>query len=164
MKRLWAPWRTAYIRGAIQGRDSGCFLCGCRGTPKRDRSNLVLLRGRACFVVLNRFPYNVGHLMIAPYAHKAKLAGLDDAERAELLALAARLQEALDRAFKCDGHNLGINVGRVAGAGLPGHLHLHLVPRWSGDTNFMPVVGETKVMPIGLDEVYRTLARELRRK
>lgn len=135
-----------------------CFLCVCRA-GRDDRKNLVVARGRTCFVVLNKFPYNAGHLMVAPLAHKAKLAGLTDGERAEMLGLAARAQEALDRAFKPHGYNLGINLGRVAGAGLLGHVHLHIVPRWDGDTNFMPVTAETKVVPISLREAYAAIAR-----
>ena len=162
MKKLWAPWRAAYVKTAASGADSGCFLCDDARAPKKDRANLVVLRGDSCFAVMNRFPYNVGHLLIAPYAHKAGLADLRAAERAEMLAQAATLQAALDDAFHCDGHNLGINIGRAAGAGLPGHLHLHIVPRWNGDTNFMPTVGETKVLPVSLDEVYRELKKRLR--
>jgi len=161
MKRIWAPWRATYIKKAAAGAEAGCFLCDYVGTPKKDRANLVLLRGDAVFVVMNRFPYNVGHLLIAPYAHKASLIGITDAERAEMLRLAARAQEALDDAYQCDGHNLGINIGRVAGAGLPGHLHMHIVPRWSGDTNFMPVIGGAKVMPLSLGEVYSALRKRL---
>ncbi len=162
MRRLWAPWRAAYVKTATSGGDPGCFLCDCIPTPRKDRANLVLRRGDSCFVVMNRFPYNVGHLLIAPYRHQAKLADLKRRERAEILAQAAAMQAVLDDAFHCDGHNLGINIGRAAGAGLPGHLHLHLVPRWNGDTNFMPTVGETKVMPVGLDAVYRELKKRLR--
>lgn len=161
MKPLWAPWRSAYIKSARAGK-AGCFLCDYRKTPKRDRTNLVLLRGETCLVVMNRYPYNVGHLMVAPLRHVGDLGRLDDAERVELLTLAGRAQRALDQAFRCDGHNLGINLGRAAGAGLPGHLHLHVVPRWIGDTNFMPTVGGTKVLPFGLDETYAALAKALK--
>jgi ATP adenylyltransferase len=161
VKRIWAPWRSAFVRKATEGKAGGCFLCEYAPAPKKDKTNLVVLRGGTCFVVMNRFPYNVGHLLIAPYRHKARLADISDDERAEMLRLAATMQEALDREFQCHGHNLGINIGKVSGAGLPGHLHLHIVPRWSGDTNFMPVVGGAKVMPVSLDEVYRALRRRV---
>ncbi len=137
-----------------------CFLCAYRAAPKKDRANLVLARGRACFVVMNRYPYNVGHLLIAPMRHEAELGGMTGEEREEMLALAARSQKALDGAFRPNGYNLGINLGRTAGAGLPGHIHLHVVPRWNGDTNFMPVTGETKVLPIGLGDAYTAIKRK----
>ncbi len=138
-----------------------CFLCAYAGQRKKDRANLVLARGRACLTVMNRFPYNVGHLMVAPAAHKPDLAALDASERDELLSMAADAKRALDRAFKPHGYNMGINLGRVAGAGLLGHVHLHVVPRWDGDTNFMPAVADTKVMPMGLREAYAAIARHL---
>lgn len=160
MDRLWAPWRMSYIKK--HSDKTPCFICsGVRA--KRDRSNLILVRGRTCLTMMNRFPYNVGHLMVAPVAHKADLAALDDAERSEMLLMASQAQKALDGAFKPHGYNLGINLGRVAGAGLLGHVHLHLVPRWNGDTNFMPVTGETKVMPMSLGEAYAAVARGLKR-
>ncbi len=137
-----------------------CFLCAYRTAPKKDRSNLVVARGRACFVVMNRYPYNVGHLLVAPLRHEAELGGMTGEEREEMLALAARSQKALDGAFRPDGYNLGINLGRTAGAGLLGHIHLHVVPRWNGDTNFMPVTGETKVMPIGLGDAFKAIKRK----
>ncbi len=158
MERLWAPWRMTYIRA--HSDKAPCFICA-GAKRKRDRASLILARGRTCLTMMNRFPYNVGHLMIAPYAHKAALADLTADERAELLGMAAGAQRALDGAFKPAGYNLGINLGRVAGAGLPGHVHLHIVPRWDGDTNFMPVTAGTKVMPMGLDEAWRAIHRHL---
>jgi ATP adenylyltransferase len=136
-----------------------CFLCDYRRTPRKDRPNLVLGRGETCFVVMNRFPYNVGHLMIAPYRHEGELGALTAPERDEMLGLASRAQKALDRAFRPNGYNLGINLGRVAGAGLLGHVHLHLVPRWDGDTNFMPVTAGTKVMPVSLAQAFTAIKR-----
>lgn len=160
--RLWAPWRMTFLKKAHR-KLSGCFFCDYAPRPKRDRENLVLLRGKSCFVVFNRFPYNSGHLMVAPLAHKGELSRLTAAERAELFDLLVRMQGLLDRALKPHGYNVGFNLGRAAGAGVPGHIHLHIVPRWDGDTNFMPVVGETKVVPQALDELYGTLQKALRR-
>jgi ATP adenylyltransferase len=143
----------------IQKNDDGnCFFCTYIA-EKKDRQNLILHRGETCFTILNRFPYNVGHLMVTPNAHKGTLKKLTPVESLELMSSARDAQAAMDRAFKPDGYNLGINLGRVAGAGVPGHIHLHLVPRWKGDTNFMPVTGETKVHPVSLSEVYRKLKK-----
>lgn len=158
MDTLWAPWRMSYIKNH---NDDGCFFCEyLRET--RDARNLIVRRARTCFTILNRFPYNTGHLMVAPNAHKASLADLEPGEMLELLEETRRMQAALDRLLKPQGYNLGMNLGRVAGAGVLGHLHLHVVPRWNGDTNFMPVVGGTKVMPMSLAELYRGLRQALR--
>lgn len=160
MDRLWAPWRMAYIKKHSDA--DPCFLCaGVR--QKKDRTNLILRRGEHAVVMLNRFPYNIGHLMVAPVLHKGQLAQLTFSERSELLALAAEAQDALQKALKPQGFNMGINIGRVAGAGLLGHLHLHIVPRWDGDTNYMPVTGDTKVMPLSLRRAYRAIAKGFRR-
>jgi ATP adenylyltransferase len=150
----------AYIKTAGQG---GCFLCTYR-KQKSDEKNLIVLRGKSCFSILNRFPYNTGHLLVAPYAHRAKLGALTPSESVELWELTARMQAALDQAVRPHGYNIGINLGRVAGAGLPGHLHLHVVPRWNGDTNFMPVTGGAKVMPMALKDMHRALRRALQRR
>lgn len=156
MERMWAPWRMKYIKS--HSDEDPCFLCASV-RQKRDPANLVVGRGTSCFVILNRYPYNVGHLMVAPRSHKNHLAQMTASERSELLALTARAQEALDRSMKPHGYNIGINQGRVAGAGLLGHIHVHVVPRWDGDTNFMPVTGGTKVMPLSLSEAYRAIRR-----
>ncbi|MBI2899302.1 MAG: HIT domain-containing protein [Planctomycetes bacterium] len=158
METLWAPWRMKYIREAS---DERCFFCEYL-RQRRDARNLILRRGRTCFAILNRFPYNTGHLMVAPLAHKPTLHELGPEEMVELLDLARSMQSALDRFLKPHGYNLGVNLGRVAGAGVVGHVHLHLVPRWNGDTNFMPVVGGTKVMPMTLGESYRGLRRAMK--
>ena len=159
MKRIWAPWRMEYIRKA--GKGGGCFFCGAlRG--RADRKNLLLLRGKTCLAMLNLFPYNNGHLLIAPRAHKGRLTALSKTERAELFDLTVRMQKVLERALRPDGFNIGINLGRVAGAGVPGHVHQHIVPRWNGDTNFMPAVGATKVMPQALEDLFDRLQKVLR--
>ncbi len=137
-------------------KDGDCFFCTYIA-QKKDVKNLILHRGETCFTILNRYPYNAGHLMVAPNAHKGTLKKLTSEESLELLSTARDAQAAMERAFKPQGYNLGINIGRVSGAGVPGHLHLHVVPRWKGDTNFMPVTGQTKVHPISLREVYQKL-------
>ncbi len=148
----------AFIQGP---RKATCFFCDY-ARERRDRRNHVLRRGRACFAVLNAYPYNYGHLMVAPFAHRAGMADLDREERAEMFDLLVEMQETLDRALRPQGYNVGINQGAAAGAGVPGHVHLHVVPRWNGDTNFMPVLGRTKVIPQSLAELYRRLQKARR--
>lgn len=150
-----------YIK--IAGKAKGCILCRALRT-RTDRAGLIIQRGLTCFCLLNKFPYNNGHLMVAPYAHKATLGEMSDAERLELMTLTAGMQERLDERLGPHGYNLGINQGRVAGAGVPGHLHLHVVPRWNGDTNFMPTTTGVKVMPMSLNELYTVLTRAPRRR
>jgi ATP adenylyltransferase len=158
MKRLNAPWRIAYIRSAP--KQKGCLFCRV-AAARRDAETLVLRRGRTCFTILNRYPYNGGHLMIAPYAHKERLQELTGAERGELLAQARDMEALLDRVLAPHGYNLGVNVGRIAGQGVVGHFHLHIVPRWDGDTNFMPVIADTKVVSEALDDLYAKLRAAL---
>jgi len=144
MERLWTPWRMQYVASA-GGATSECLFCeAAAGTD--DEEALVLHRGHHAFLILNLYPYNTGHLMVAPVAHTADLAGLNPETAAEVWALTQTSVQALQQEYRPDGFNLGMNLGRVAGAGVPGHLHLHVVPRWSGDTNFMPVTADTKVM------------------
>ncbi|OQW96415.1 MAG: HIT family hydrolase [Verrucomicrobia bacterium A1] len=154
METLWAPWRIEYIKEVPKG---GCFLCDILRAGGDDRVNLVLKRGTVCAVVMNRYPYNNGHLMVAPYRHVARLADLTPAERLETMDLLDLSVAVLTSAIRPDGFNIGINLGRVAGAGLETHLHTHIVPRWTGDTNFMPVIGDTKVIPQALDDLWVTL-------
>jgi ATP adenylyltransferase len=157
MDRLWAPWRLAYVAAPPKpGEDTDCFICrGLAGTD--DRGNYIVLRTTRSTVVLNRFPYNNGHLLIAPLAHKGQLSELAEDELLDLQLVLRRMISLLDKAMRPDGYNVGLNLGRVAGAGLPGHLHWHVVPRWNGDTNFMPVVADTKVMPQSLEALYELL-------
>jgi ATP adenylyltransferase len=153
MDRLWAPWRMEYI---LKSREPGCFLCDIiQGNA--DRKNLVLRRGEVCALALNRYPYNNGHLMVMPYRHVDSLEAMNDAERCELMALASAACRALKKSVHPDGFNIGINLGAAAGAGLKDHLHLHIVPRWEGDTNFMPVIAEVKVIPQSLNALWRSL-------
>ena len=158
---LWAPWRLDYIKDPDRKpeakADDGCFLCRYRDDPARDTEHFVVLRGERCLVVLNRFPYNNGHLLVAPLAHKADVTDLSDAEAAEAFDHLRRMTKVLRAELNAEGFNIGLNLGKVAGAGLPGHLHWHLVPRWNGDSNFMTVVGDTNVIPQSLAALHAIL-------
>ncbi len=157
MKRLWAPWRMEYILEAKEQVPDACILCVLpRG--QADRENLVLWRGRRVFALLNKFPYAPGHLMVAPYTHTADLDALASDELTELMVGVRCAVGCLRRAMSPDGYNIGVNLGRTAGASIPGHLHYHVVPRWDGDHNFMPILAETKVIPQHLQRTYDQLA------
>ena len=153
-KQLWAPWRLEYIQHADEL--DGCVFCRAAAGP--DEELLVVHRGESVFVLLNRFPYASGHVMVAPYRHVGEFGGLEEAEALEIHRLAAEAMTALGAVFSPDGHNVGWNLGRVAGAGIVDHVHLHVVPRWSGDTNFMPVLADVKVLPEHLTETRAKLA------
>lgn len=157
MKRIWAPWRMKYI---LNSRKKGCFLCDICQDDKNEQ-NLVLKRGKSNFLLLNKYPYNNGHLMIAPYRHVDRLESMHEPEMTEMMQLASTACKALRKSLHPDGFNLGLNIGTAAGAGLKDHIHLHIVPRWEGDTNFMPVFGEVKVIPQPLDELWRKLRKAL---
>ena len=161
MDQLWAPWRHAYVANPkLPGTDDACFICAGLAAAD-DRANLIVLRSPRSVVLLNRFPYNNGHLLIAPLAHKGALRDLDDAEALEMQQTLTRLADVLGGLMRPDGFNVGLNLGRVAGAGLPGHLHWHLVPRWNGDTNFMPVLADVRVIAQSLDSLYDLLLDRL---
>jgi ATP adenylyltransferase len=153
MDKLWAPWRMAYIE---INAPVGCIFCE-KPAADRDEENWILYRGKLAFVMLNAFPYNNGHLMIAPFRHTADLEALTPEEQAEIFRQTQLCVAALRTAYHPDGYNIGMNLGKVAGAGVADHLHMHVVPRWNGDTNFMPVIGDTKVLPDSLGRSYRTL-------
>jgi len=155
MEKLWAPWRMQYIKG-LDKKEDGCIFCK-KPSEDRDRDNLLLYRGKTCFVLMNLFPYNNGHLMVIPYRHSADITCLNDESGAELWRVIGLAKDALSKAFHPDAFNIGMNIGRVAGAGIDQHIHVHIVPRWSGDTNFMPVIGDTKVVSQGLLETYDAL-------
>jgi ATP adenylyltransferase len=155
MKELWAPWRLEYIQSVDEER--GCFLCNAAQSDD-DEQHLVVRRGERAFVVLNKFPYSSGHLLVAPFAHGLNFDDLDDSTALEIHRLGAAALRALRDVYAPDGFNLGWNIGRIAGAGVPEHGHLHVVPRWSGDTNFMPVLGDVKVMPEHLRQTRAKLA------
>lgn len=162
MDRLWAAWRMAYIAivTGTKGKKAPCLFCSL-GRARPGSRNLVLARTQRAIVVLNLYPYNVGHVMVAPLIHCGSLARLSAEDSRELSEWLGRVEKALRRAYRPHGFNVGMNLGRTAGAGVLGHLHWHVVPRWNGDTNFMPVTAATKVMPESLDRTYRRLADAL---
>ena len=150
---LWAPWRMEYI---LSAKTPGCIFCD-KPREQRDADNLILWRGRTAFVMMNRYPYNNGHLMIVPQAHAASLTQLATVQRAELCEMTALCEHVLQQAMHPDGFNIGLNLGTAAGAGIAEHLHVHMVPRWAGDTNYMTVVGEIRVIPQHLEHTYQLL-------
>lgn len=174
-EQLWAPWRLAFVSGEtagqtarkpkpardlLPGADPDCFICRA-AVDDADRENLLVERSERSCVMLNRYPYNNGHLLIAPLLHKGRLDELVDAELLDLQQLIAKYVGLLGRLLNAEGFNVGLNLGRVAGAGLPGHVHWHIVPRWSGDTNFMPSISGVKVMPQSLDALWEYLTEAL---
>jgi ATP adenylyltransferase len=163
MDRLWAPWRLAYVAAAKPPTASDpCFICA--GLAEQDdRKNLIALRTPKSVVLLNLFPYNNGHLLVAPRAHKGRLHDLDAEEILDSQQTLTRMIDVLDQRMRPEGYNVGLNLGRVAGAGLPGHIHWHIVPRWHGDTNFMPVLTDVRVIAQSLDALYDLLAEALRK-
>lgn len=152
MDYLYAPWREEYILGSKAGE---CIFCEVE--TRAGISELILHRGVGCFILLNRYPYNSGHLMVIPYRHVARLEALEEAERNELMALAALASQVMTDLLKPNGINMGMNLGRAAGAGIDGHLHAHLVPRWVGDTNFMPAIFGTRIASVDLEKVCQRL-------
>jgi ATP adenylyltransferase len=161
MEQLWAPWRLSYVASPRKPANADpCFIC--QGlAEERDVQNLIVQRTPLAVVVLNRFPYNNGHLLVAPRAHKGNLLHLEDAETQAIMHTVQLMLRVLDDLMHPDGYNIGLNQGSAAGAGLPGHLHWHIVPRWHGDTNFMPVISDTKVMAQSLDALYKLLQDRL---
>ena len=159
-KIIWAPWRVSFIKGK---REKGCVFC------KRFRSedsidNLIVHRGKTCFVILNKFPYNSGHTMVVPNRHIGDLAKFTADEAREFFELTRRTALIIERTLKPHAMNLGMNLGESSGAGVPGHLHMHLVPRWNGDTNFMPVIGGTKVISVPLEPIYEAMRKAFSKK
>lgn len=155
MHKLWAPWRENFILGK---KEKGCIFCK-RLKAKKDCQNHILYRGKNCFVILNLYPYNTGHLMVVPNRHVAKLEELTDSEAKEMMTVSSRSVAALKKALKPQGFNLGMNLERAAGAGIAEHIHMHVVPRWNGDTNFMPLLANAKVLSLSLESVYRKLKK-----
>lgn len=160
MRRLWAPWRYGYVSSPA---GSGCVLCriSC-DSPGNDRKNLVLCRGESCFAVLNRYPYVNGHMMIVPYRHIPDFSSASNHEIIEAMDLVRRAESALREGMRCQGMNGGWNLGSAAGAGVPGHLHLHVLPRWNGDTSFMSTVSGVRVISQSLDQAWETISPFLR--
>ncbi len=156
MDRLWAPWRKVYIRPEKKVR-RGCLFCALL-KEKRDVRNYILKKTPHSFAILNLYPYNNGHTLIIPRRHVADLTGMTPAEKLDLLSLCEEVQSAIRKKMSAHGFNIGLNLGAFAGAGIPEHLHLHVVPRWKGDANFMPVIGKTKVISESLESVYSELS------
>jgi ATP adenylyltransferase len=160
MDYLWTPWRYQYMAQAAQGKQPDCIFCDAV-ERNRDEETLIVHRGNKAFVILNRFPYTSGHVMIVPYAHVAELNLCEPGALQEIMELAQKVETSFRTDYKPDGMNLGMNLGRAAGAGVAGHLHLHMLPRWIGDSNFMTVTGETRVQPEDLKTTYDRLKKAL---
>jgi ATP adenylyltransferase len=154
LKRLWAPWRVAFVKNETP--EKGCVFCN-RLRQKDGPGNLIVFRGTTCFVILNKYPYNTGHVLVMPIRHVGKFEKLRTNELHELMELTQQTVGHLTRLAKPHGLNLGMNLGKSAGAGVPGHVHMHIVPRWDGDTNFLPIIGETKLISVPLDKIYAQL-------
>lgn len=154
--RIWAPWRLDYVKDASKDMEEECIFCA-KPVAGDDRANLIVHRGKHSFVILNLFPYTNGHLMVAPYEHVGRFQDLSPETTAEITALSQLAMRRLEDVYSPHGFNLGLNQGRVAGAGVEHHIHLHVVPRWGGDTNFMPVTADTRVMPQTLDQTFEAL-------
>jgi ATP adenylyltransferase len=158
MKRIFAPWRYKYVSDPDSGE---CIFCKATSSDD-DRKSGVLFRGKYAFVIMNMYPYTNGHIMVAPYKHTGSFEELSDDEILEMSTMLQTWQKVLKKAMNPEGFNIGMNLGRIAGAGFEDHLHYHLVPRWSGDTNFMPVIGGTKIVPMSMDEAYDLLLKVYR--
>jgi ATP adenylyltransferase len=157
MKRLWAPWRIEYILGEKEGE---CIFCE-KPKQEKDKDNYILFRGKRCLVMLNAYPYNNGHLMIAPYRHIDSVEDLEDDEARDMMEILSRMITLLKKVLSPEGFNVGMNLGSVAGAGIVDHLHLHVVPRWKGDTNFMPLISNTKIISESLRKTYQKLKENM---
>lgn len=157
MDRIWAPWRTAYL-STISEKQKGCLFCRI-GKQKKDKADHVFLRWKYCYAVLNLYPYNNGHSLVVPYRHIHDLNKMKEEERNEFFDLLNYVKSLLDEVLHSDGYNIGMNIGHAAGAGMPKHIHMHIVPRWQGDVNFMPVVGGVKVVSQSLGELHTALKK-----
>jgi len=155
-QRIWAPWRLEYVKDASKDSEDQCIFCAALDAGD-DAASLIVHRGEHCFVILNKYPYTNGHLMVAPFEHVDTLQALDTATVGEMMELAQRGMTALESSYAPHGYNVGFNQGRVAGAGVEHHIHMHVVPRWGGDTNFMPVLADTRVMNQTLRDSYETI-------
>ncbi len=158
MEKLWAPWRYEYIKKIVSENQDICLFCKIV-SESNDEKNLIVYRGKKAYIMLNRYPYNNGHLMVIPYNHFSEINVLSDEEMLEMMKLLALSVKILKDKFSSDGFNIGINLGKIAGAGID-HIHIHIVPRWNGDTNFMPVLGDTKLISQSLEESWKILKSE----
>ena len=152
MKHIWSPWRMKYIEK--NEKEQGCVFCNAQA-KEDSAANLIIFRGQRAFVILNLYPYTSGHLMVIPFEHIATLEELNPAIRAEMMELTSQCMSVLRKAYNPQGFNMGANIGEAAGAGVPGHVHIHIVPRWGGDTNFMSTLGETRVLPESIEDTYK---------
>ncbi len=159
MDYLWSPWRYAYITSA-EPEAGACIFCD-KPPEGDDARNLIVHRGKHCYVILNAFPYTSGHVMVVPFAHVDELQKLEAAAATEMMALSQRLEGVLRKLYRPEGINLGMNIGKAAGAGIAGHLHMHILPRWTADANFISVIGETRVLPEALEVSYRRMKEAL---
>ena len=157
MQRLWSPWRSRYIASGVDSQKEGCVFCDIAASPDDDAANFVLHRGQHAFALLNLYPYITGHLMVVPYLHTSEFDSVPKEITDEMMDLAKRSQTALQTVYSPSGFNMGMNLGSAAGAGIADHIHIHLLPRWSGDTNFMTTVGESRVIPEALAVTYEKL-------
>ena len=157
MQRLWSPWRSKYIASGVDSQKEGCVFCTIAADPEQDAANFVLHRGSHAFALLNLYPYITGHLMVVPYLHTSEFDSAPKEITDEMMDLAKRSQTALREVYSPSGFNLGMNLGSAAGAGIADHIHIHVLPRWSGDTNFMTTVGESRVIPEALEVTYEKL-------
>jgi ATP adenylyltransferase len=162
MDYVWTPWRYAYITNAAKsdGKSGQCVFCELPKLPDADAK--IVYRGQYCFIILNSFPYTSGHVMVVPFTHLDELQKLPEAAAREMISLSQKMERVLRQVYSPDGINLGMNIGRAAGAGVAGHIHMHVLPRWVGDTNFMTVAGESRILPEGLEETYQKLSTALR--
>lgn len=160
IKQLWAPWRMKYILRQERG---GCFFCK-KAKEKRDVQNFILFRNMGSFIILNIYPYTYGHLMVAPFRHVRQFSNLGDEELLHFMKAIQVAEKVLEKSLKAQGFNLGLNLGRVAGAGIKNHIHLHVVPRWEGDTNFMPLFSEVRVLPERLEVTYKKLKKYFKKE
>jgi len=154
MNRIWSPWRMKYIEN--HEKEEGCVFCNAL-TKEDSAANLIAFRGERAFVILNLYPYTSGHLMVVPFKHVATLETLDPSTRAEMMELTSQCMTVLQKTYHPHGFNMGANIGVAAGAGVPGHVHIHIVPRWGGDTNFMSALGETRVLPEALEDTFKRI-------
>ncbi len=155
--RIWAPWRLEYVKDASKDVEEECVFCA-KPALGDDETALIVHRGRTCFVILNLYPYTNGHLMVTPFEHVGKLQAIDEETSTEMFGLARIAMDQLETVYRPHGFNVGFNQGRAAGAGVEHHIHMHVVPRWGGDTNFMPVIADHRVMPQSLEDSYRVLS------
>ena len=155
-KKLWAPWRMKYIEGIDTEDACGCIFCE-KPEENNDKKNYIIYRGKKCFVILNIFPYNNGHLLVVTYKHTSEISNIDLETMLEVMGTVTIAVEAIKNTMRPDGFNIGMNLGRSAGAGVTEHLHVHIVPRWNGDTNYMPIIGGTKVISESLEDTYKKL-------